>query len=303
MVGMRSRWLITLGLLSSIGLRCADPDSVSDAGALGDAAPLDLGLDGGEPQDRGVSDLGPGDRGPVDLGEAWDAELSDVEGSELGSGDGPALDAAPADADPTDADPTDLGEADVGPVDSGVNCPIGWDDTILAELRVTADDDRRVVLNEVVYDDLVPSRTWPTVTTVAVPIFRHPSRPNVLAVRAENYLRIDGRDRGLLLQVVLTGTAAAPLVTDQRWRISTATAADWENVTFDDSSWVAPVEQIQHPGSPWGAIFGVSAAYWIWPYDSVGSAASKPVTERMLARRRFYLGLNGAFLDAPGACP
>ena len=275
-----SGWFWSLALVLVVG--CEDPESPADGGLLADATVNDLGVDGGA-SDTGTRDLGSTDRGFADQGVATDAD--------------------PTDTDPVDFGPADAEPPDQGGTDAGVACPIGWDDTTFAELRVTADDDRRVVLNEVVYDELSPSRTWGTITTVTVPIYRHPWRPNVLAVRAENYFRIDGRDRGLLLQVALTGTAAPPLVTDQRWRIATATAADWESVAFDDSGWGTPVEQIQHPGGPWGAVFGVSGAAWIWPYDSVVPAAAKPVTERMLARRRFYLGLNGEFLDAPGACP
>jgi hypothetical protein len=228
---------------------------------------------------------------------------------------------AAADASlPTDAQPEDSASADATFADSGSpadgtpgsdaastdaseTCPIGIDETITATLRVSADDDRRVFVNEVMVDDLTPSRTWGTITTTTVRLFRHPSRANVIAVLAKNYLSIDGLDRGLLLDVTSSSTSAAPLLTDASWRVRSSTVAGYETIAFDDSQWSQATEEVMHPGGPYGAIFGTSSAWWIWTYDAAIPASMKPIEESMAARRRFYVLRSGAFSDAPGSCP
>jgi hypothetical protein len=210
-------------------------------------------------------DSGTPDSGRMDSGAA-DTGVTDT-GADSGTGDTGA----------------DTGVIDTGAMDSGVDedagaedampvCPIGIDDTAPAVLRVTADDDRQVYLNELLVDDLNPSRTWGTISVLSVDLYRHPARENVIAVRAENYYRIDGLDRGLLLDLT-------------------------------DSVWVAPVQEIQHSGGVYGAIFGTSSAWWIWLYDANIAASMKPITETMLARRRFYILMDGSFSDTAGTCP
>jgi hypothetical protein len=273
------------GLSPDAGAR--DARTIVDGGAV---TPDGSAADAGAEADAGVADTGSGDAGaPAEDGAA----LTDA---------APA-DAAPADAAPADAEAADAGATDAAPADAGALCAIGFDDTSTATLLVSADDDRRVFVNEVLVDDLLPSRTWGTVTTVQVQVYRHPARKNVIAAQVENYFKIDGRDRGLLLDLGLTGTTAPHLLSDERWRIATTTVATFEAVAFDDSGWGTAVQEIQHPGAPWGGIFGQSEAWWIWSSDSNRPAADKPTTETMLARRTFYRTMNGAFSDTPGTCP
>jgi hypothetical protein len=146
----------------------------------------------------------------------------------------------------------------------------------------------------------MPARTWQTPTTVTVSLYRHPQRANLVAVHVENYFRIDGLDRGLLLDVA---TSSATLVTDSSWRVNTATVAGFETIGFDDSTWVPAVQEVMHPGGVYGALFGVSSAWWIWLYDAAIPAAMKPVTETMAARRVFYIHADGSIADVPGSCP
>lgn len=193
--------------------------------------------------------------------------------------------------------------ADASGPDSGDECPIGFDDLITATLRVTADDDRRVVINGAVADELQPARIWSTITTKTVRLFRHPSRENVIAVDARNYLVIDGHDRGLLLDLTLNGMSAPPLITDGRWRVHTGTVAGFEALDFNDRAWDLATEQVIHPGGIWGALFGDSDARWLWIYDSAIPAIQKPMLETVALRRRFYISMNGRFNDKPTTCP
>lgn len=257
-----------------------DAATPPDSGAALDATTL---VDAGEPVDATTAaDAGQ----PIDTGEPVDAaELVDAT---------PAADAG----EPLDATaPVDTGTA----LDAGPPCPFTLDSTITATLRVSADDDRRVFVNEVMVDDLMPARTWPTISTRTVTLFRHPSRANVIAAEARNYFVISGYDRGLLLDV--TALSGAPLVTDARWRVSTSSSAGYQTIAFDDSAWASATAQVQHPGGPYGSLFGSTAAWWIWLYDSNVAAGAKPVTEEMWARRTFYVQADGTFGDAPGACP
>lgn len=284
------RWSWVVLLASACSSATVDiPDvstaSPSDAAAAADrVAPLDaevLADDASEDSGVVVVDSGVV---PVDSGLESD---SGVVAADSG--------VVVADSGALDPDSGAL-EPDAG----GPPCPFTLDSTVTATLRVSADDDRRVLVNEVMVDDLVPSRTWHTVSTRTVTLFRHPARANVIAADVRNYQRIGGYDRGLLLDV--SALAGDRLVTDARWRVSTSSAAGWTTAAFDDSAWSTATAQMQHPGGPYGALFGTTTAWWIWLYDS-STAANKPITEGMFARRIFYIQADGSYADAPGVCP
>lgn len=294
------RWTGFIVALWVVLAGCGDDGVSMDTGVP--TPPADAGQepsDAGVPPDMGQRDVGPLDSGPSDSG-FQDSAIEDTGRRDTGEPDdaGVVPDAGGADGGTLDAELTDTGVED-----ASLPCPIGIDDTFEATLRVSADDDRRVFVNEAMVDDFVPSRTWGTITTVQVSLFRHPSRANVVAVHAENYVEIDGLDRGVLLDVVPTSTTISTLITDASWRVSSATVADFQMVGFDDSAWAFATEEVMHPGGVYGALFGASNAWWIWLYDAAIPASQKPALETMLARRRFYVHMNGQISTAPGSCP
>ena len=109
------------------------------------------------------------------------------------------------------------------------------------------------------------------------------------------------------------------VVTDLTWRIvgeltdggipdgglpdgGAAGVAAWFAPTFDDSKWNAPTDEGPHGMSPYGPVFGTSAARWLWSYDS-SSAGTKPAEEHVYFRKTFYLDTTGAPSDTQPACP
>lgn len=282
---MLSRLPCAIVLVALLGPACGSPT------AVGIDAP---GADGGRAADAGDlrdAEVGlPDAVGAPDSGRTGsDADLAvDVLGE-------PDLGGTSRDAEPGVDQAAIL---DVGP-DASAPCPIDFAATVEARLRFSADDDRRLLVNEAMIDDLQPARTWGSAGDVTAPLYRHPARPNVIAVEVRNYQRQGGVDRGLLFQVT---TSSATLVSDARWRVSTSSSAGWTTAAFDDSAWTVAAEQVQHPGSPYGALLGSSAAWWIWLYDSA-IEANKPVTENMWVRRVFYVLVDGTFSDTPGSCP
>jgi hypothetical protein len=201
--------------------------------------------------------------------------------------------------------PVDAGPPDVGhdaAIDAPPRCPFGIDDTVPASLQVSADDQATVFLYGALLDDT--PRLWRDVGRYAITVFRHPSHPNVIAIRGANVFRIDGRDRGVLADLRAT-TEAGPqtVITDERWRLTTNDEPGFADVAHDDGAWLAPTIEGRHPIAPWGAIFGTSDAAWPWSYDSNGSAATKPEHEVVFVRRRFYFDLAGHVVDDPSPCP
>jgi hypothetical protein len=178
-------------------------------------------------------------------------------------------------------------------------CPIGLDDTVAATITMTADDNYRLFVNGMLVDET--PRVWHEVQRYAsVPIFRHPSRRNVVAIEGINLFRIDGRDRGVIAQLALP--SGRTLVTDGTWRTSTSLAGAWTAVDFDASAWSAPFDEGVDGIDPWGNLLG-SSAHWLWSYDSNIPATAKPEEEHVAFRRAFFLDLDGAIQDEPGPCP
>jgi hypothetical protein len=203
-------------------------------------------------------------------------------------------------------------------------CPIGFDATVTAAMKVTADDYLRLWVNGVLVDD--KQTTWGTVDTVTVTLFRSPLRKNVIAVEARNAFNAGGYDRGLLVDLGFdAGADAGPdsgvpnVVTDPTWRIigestdggipdgglpdgGAQGVAAWFAPTFDDSKWNAATDEGAHGMSPWGSVFGTSSARWLWSYDSA-AAGSKPTNEIVYFRKGFFLDTKGVPRDTQPACP
>lgn len=209
-----------------------------------------------------------------------------------------------------------------GAGDAGA-CPIGFDETVTATMKVTADDYLTLWVNGVLVVD--KQSTWGTVENTTVTLFRHPSRKNVIAIEARNAFLAGGHDRGLLADLSIAAPAAgddagvASVVTDVSWKIigeltdgglpasglpdgGTPGVAPWFAPAFDDSGWRVPTDQGPHGMAPYGPVFGTSTARWLWSYD-FAAAASKPVTELAYFRKAFYLRPDVTLSDAPPACP
>lgn len=199
---------------------------------------------------------------------------------------------------------TDAGAASEGGAEAGPACPFRWEDTVSAELFLTADDQLVLYVNGALVDDT--PRLWTSPQRYTVRFFLHPQRRNVVAVQASNRLNTDGLDRGLVgdfqWQHPATSTPTH-LLTDASWRMQRGVVSSFGSLALDDSAWPTAFDEGPHGIPPWGAVLGTSRARWLWSYLSAGPASSKPLLETVTFRRGFYLGPRGTVQDAPQPCP
>lgn len=193
--------------------------------------------------------------------------------------------------------------ADVRPDVAPPLCPIPLDATATATIRITTDDDYILYVNGVLIDDT--PRLWTSPQTYGVPIFRHPSRRNAIAIQGTNRQNVGGPDRGIVMDLRFTaGSNEARLVTDGGWRLSTVLVAGWNTAGFDASGWPPVVVEGPYGMPPWGNLFGVpSTASWIWSFDSNLPANQKVVTQTIWVHRDFYVDMAGNVRDVPTPCP
>lgn len=188
---------------------------------------------------------------------------------------------------------------DAGLRDAGA-CPVLWDATTPATLRMTADDEYRLFVNGVLIDDT--PRLWHFPQTYTVNVFRHPARRSSIAIAGTNQWKIDGLDRGVIAE--LRSAAGVLLGTDHRWRLTTTPVpAEWEFPGFNDSAWVSPTVIGLHGIPPWGSVLGTSRANWLWSYLPSGPQGTKPELEQIWLRRTFFLQLDGGVAETPTPCP
>jgi hypothetical protein len=181
-------------------------------------------------------------------------------------------------------------------------CPIAHDATLSATLNITADDQYRLYVNGTLIDGT--PRLWTFSQQYAVQLFRDPSRRNAIAIEATNTMKIDGLDRGVIVDLsVDTQGGEQILVTDSSWLISTKQVAGWTDPDFEAVGWASAVSEGPHGIRPWGSVFDTSDAQWIWSYDSDRASASKAELETIWLRRSFYLGVDGTIEDSPEECP
>lgn len=182
-------------------------------------------------------------------------------------------------------------------------CPIPFDATTKATLRITTDDEYILYVNGVLIDD-VP-RLWSNAQTYDLPIFRHPSRRNSIAIQGTNQQNVGGRDRGIVADLRFTaGTSEARLVTDGAWRMSTILVTGWNGAAFDASGWSPVVDEGPYGMAPWGNVFGTpSTARWVWSFDSNLPANQKVVKQTIWIHRDFYVDVAGNVRDTPTPCP
>ena len=198
---------------------------------------------------------------------------------------------------------SDDGAAGEGGAGGAPSCPIADDATVSGTLRVTTDDNFRLYVNGQLIDET--PRLWSSPQTYTVPVFRNPTRKNVLAVQGINTAEISGLDRGIIADLAFdAGAGAQSVVTDATWRLATSLATNWFTVAFDDSAWVAAIDEGAHGIAPYGSVLGNSSARWIWAYNSNVDAAQKAdPPENVWVRKSFYLNISGAVTGAPSACP
>lgn len=196
----------------------------------------------------------------------------------------------------------DAGVSGAGVSDAG-SCPIPLDATVETFVAITADNRRVLWLNGVLIERT--DAEWFSQTSHLVPIWRHPSLENVIAVEATNLTTAAGLDRGLLFSITLNGST---LVTDQSWRQRgvndggwSPSNAAWVQPGFDDSAWGLAIEQAGNGGGPWGSRPPIdSSAQWIWAYDS--NVTGKVDVEPVLFRHSVYVSLDGGLRSTPSPC-
>ncbi len=207
----------------------------------------------------------------------------------------------------------DVAAADVADVvDAAAACPFPLDSTLAATIRFSADNERLVYLNGVLVEDN-SALGWQSVSSLPVNLHRNPTVANVIAIRGRNTSSQPGADRGIIVELsgdpsdagAGDGGTAVLLVSDAKWRVSSAAQADlaWTGIAYADASWGAATDQGGNGIAPWGALLGTSTApRWLWFYDSAATS-TKPDLEDAYFRRTFYLSMDGQAVDAPGACP
>jgi hypothetical protein len=294
---MRQTACHLVAALALVHLGCSaevTPATRTDAGSpVVGASDATAAVDAGSP----VSDATTGDASlpPRDAGSSVDAA--------------PVVDAASAVDAATTVDAAPIVDAALA-VDAAT-CSVPLDATVSATMTITADDHFKLYVNGATIDET--ARIWSSVQTYTVNLFRHPSRKNVIAIEGINTAKIDGFDRGIVADLVLSnaapeagsadGGAPARIVTDATWKVSTALASGWNGVTFDDAAWGTATAQGANGMAPWGPVLGSSNAQWIWSFASNGSAASKATTETVFVRKSFYLTRDLAVSATPSACP
>jgi len=180
--------------------------------------------------------------------------------------------------------------------------------TLTSHLRITADNECDVYVNGTMVGS---TSNWGVAVTIDVSLFVHPGRKNVIAVRGTNTSSQDGNDRGIIGQLTVDadGGVAPLVVTDKDWRTSAtvpdvdAGGADWTALDYNDAAWSVATEVASNGDPPWGAVFGTSAAKWIWSAPIPPSTSAKPNLETTYARRTFYFSLDGASIASTPACP
>jgi hypothetical protein len=182
-------------------------------------------------------------------------------------------------------------------------CTIALDAVVAATVRTSGDDNWEMYVNgELVktFDGL-----WSEPQTDAVKLLRHPSKKNVVAVRASNVVKVDGLDRMIIVDLGFdAGGGEKHLVTDATWlRSPGGLETNWFAVDFAEANWTAATAVGAHGDPPWGAILGTSTAKFLWSYHSgMVDQATKPDAETVWFRRSFYLDAAGAPQSTPGSC-
>ena len=78
---------------------------------------------------------------------------------------------------------------------------------------------------------------------------------NVIAVKVDNAYTSTGSYAGLLLQLEVryTDGTVEKIGTSKAWKLSDTEVSQWQNLDFDDSSWINATEHGDYNASPWSA--------------------------------------------------
>lgn len=183
-------------------------------------------------------------------------------------------------------------------------CTIALDATVAGTVRTSGDDNFELYVNGVLVKDF--AGLWTEPQTDAVTLLRHPSKKNVIAVRGSNVVKVDGKDRMIVIDLTFdAGAGEKHVVTDDSWlRSPGGLETNWFAVDFAEANWTAATIVGSHGDPPWGAILGTSSAKFLWSYDSGAVALdAKPDAETVWFRKSFYVDPAGAPQSAAGACP
>lgn len=222
-----------------------------------------------------------------------------------GGPDGRLPDRRDRDAGTTDASAN--GGPDGGILDgsgSSTTCTIAPEEVVAGSLRISGDDNFELYVN----GELVKNFTglWSDPQTDAVKLLRHPSMKNVIAVRGSNVVKVDGRDRMVVIDLTFdAGGGEKHVITDETWlRSPGGLETNWFAVDFAEANWTAATVIGPHGDPPWGAVLGTSNAKFLWSYDpGAADQLAKPDAETVFFRRAFYIDLGGAPQPTPSACP
>ncbi|MFO1431212.1 MAG: putative Ig domain-containing protein [Candidatus Competibacteraceae bacterium] len=125
-------------------------------------------------------------------------------------------------------------------------------------LIVSADNAYEVYLNGVL---LGSGNNW--MQAGSYNAFIQPGK-NVIAVKGIDL----GGVAGLILDARWQGASSGKVVSDRTWKVAKTATADWQQVNFDDSSWVAATQYGAYGVAPWSTgVAGFpadSTAQWIW---------------------------------------
>ena len=202
--------------------------------------------------------------------------------------------------------PASNGDLDAGILDGNgpsTVCTIGLDATVAGAVRTSGDDNFELYVNGVLVKDF--AGVWTEPQTDAVTLLRHPSKKNVIAVRGSNVVKVDGKDRMIVLDLTFdAGAGEKHVVSDDTWlRSPGGLETNWFAIDFAEANWTAATVVGSHGDPPWGAILGTSGAKFLWSYDSGAVALdAKPDAETVWFRRSFYIDSAGAPQSAAGSC-
>lgn len=187
---------------------------------------------------------------------------------------------------------------------SGGSCGIGYDETVTAKLRISADDQFALYAQGVFIEE--PKADWTVVHAYPITLYRHPERRNTLAVRASNVFKVNGRDRGLVLALSVPSVGALDpqtLYSDAAWRASPSASPGWEKPDTLPNGWPSAVTQAGDGAPPWGTVIDDPKAQWLWTYDSNQPIEAKIEKETNYFRRDFYFTVDGKLTDKAVTCP
>ncbi|MEB2311672.1 MAG: hypothetical protein OZ928_07460 [Polyangiaceae bacterium] len=193
--------------------------------------------------------------------------------------------------------------ADVGPDADPACATTPRAATINAHLKITADNECEVFVNGT---SVGTTSSWNVGVTIDVSLNVHPSQKNVVAVRGTNTSSQSGNDRGIIGELTIDaadGGTAALVLTDSSWRASKTSATGWNEVAFDDSTWMDATEVANHGDGPWGPVLTTTGAKWIWTGLIPDAVSDKPNLEDAYVRRTFYFDVTGSGITSQPGCP